>query len=63
MGSSFLPKCKPKITRISALPKIVALIFGDFLVSVGSWFDRAEILVVLRLHFGRNDDPINSFRI
>ena len=42
--------------------------FGDFLVSVGSFFGydpclfgRAEILVILGLHFGRNDDLINSF--
>ena len=40
---------------------------GDFLVSVGSFFGydpwlfgRAEILVILGLHFGRNDDLINS---
>ena len=48
--------------------RIVALFFGDFLVSVGSFFGyhpclfgRAEILVILGLHFGRNDDLINSF--
>ena len=42
--------------------------FGDYLVSVGSFFGyqpcllgRAEILVMLGLHFGRNDDLINSF--
>ena len=42
--------------------------FGDFLVSVGSFFGydpclfgRAEILVISGLHFGRNDDLINSF--
>ena len=42
--------------------------FGDFLVSVGSFFGydpflfgRAEILVIFGLHFGRNDDLINSF--
>jgi hypothetical protein len=61
MRSSFLPKCKQKITaaRISD---------DDFLVSVGSFFGydpclfgRAEILVNLGLHFGRNDDLINSF--
>ena len=50
--------------------RIVALFFGDFLVSVGSCFGynpylfgRAEILVILGLHFGRNDDLINSFCI
>ena len=50
--------------------RIVALFFGDFLVSVGSFigydpclFDRAEIFVVLGLHFGRKDDLINSFWI
>ena len=48
--------------------RIVALFFGDFLVTVGSFFGydpflfgRAEILVILGLHFGRNDDLINSF--
>ena len=48
--------------------RIVALFFGDFLVSVGSFFGydpclfgRAEILVILGLHFGRNDDLIYSF--
>ena len=42
--------------------------FGDFLVSVGSFFGYnpflfgwAEILVIFGLHFGRNDDLINSF--
>jgi hypothetical protein len=46
----------------------IALLLGDFLVSVGSFFGydpclfgRAEILVILGLHFGRNDDVINSF--
>ena len=37
---------------------------GDFLVSVGSFFGynpRAEILVIFGLHFGRNDDLLNSF--
>ena len=50
--------------------RIVALFFGDFLVSVGGFFDydpclfgRAEILVILGLHFGRNNDIINSFWI
>ena len=45
-----------------------SIFFGDFLVSVGSFFGydpclfgRAEILVILGLHFGRNDDLINSF--
>ena len=48
--------------------RIVALFFGDFLVSVGSFFDydpylfgRVEILVILGLHFGRKGDLINSF--
>ena len=50
--------------------RIIALLFGDFLVSIGSFygydprlFGRAEILVILGLHFGRNDDLINSFWI
>ena len=48
--------------------RIVALCFGDFLVSVGIFFGydpclfgRAEILVILGLYFGRNDELINSF--
>ena len=48
--------------------RMVALIFGDFVVSVGNFFGydpslfgRAEILVILGLHFGRNNDLINSF--
>ena len=47
--------------------RIVALFWGDFLVSIGSFFGydpclfcRAEILVILGLYFGRNDDLINS---
>ena len=51
--------CPTKQTRI------VALFFGDFLVSAGSFFGydsslfgRAEILVILGLYFGRNDDLI-----
>ena len=47
---------------------IVALFFGDFLVSVGSFFGydhclfgKAEILVIFGLHFGRNNDLLNSF--
>ena len=54
--------CPTKQTRI------VTLIFGDFLVGVLSFFGydpclfgRAEILVILGLHFGRNDDLMNSF--
>ena len=56
--------CPTKQTRI------LALCFCDFLVSVASFFGydpwlfgRAEILVILGLHFGRNDDLINSFWI
>jgi hypothetical protein len=48
--------------------RIIALFFGDFLVIVGSFFGydpclfgRAEILVILGLHFGRKDALINSF--
>ena len=50
--------------------RIVALCFGDFLVSVGSFFGydpclfcRAEILVIFGFHFGRNHDLIDSFWI
>ena len=41
--------------------------FGDFLVSVGSFilapylFGRAEIIVILGLHFGRNYDLLHRF--
>ena len=43
--------------------------FGDFLVSLGSFFGNdclfggAEILVIFSLHFGRNDDLTNLFWI
>ena len=55
--------CPSKQTRIEAP------FFGDFLVNVGSFFfsydpcllGGAEIPVILGLHFGRNDDLINSF--
>ena len=46
MKSSFLPKCEPKIVRISALY---------------SPHYRAEILTIFGSCFGRNDDFINSF--
>ena len=68
MRSSFLPKCKPKITRISAQTKDRSTFFGIILVSVGSFFGydpclfgRAEILVIFGLHFERNDDLENPF--
>ena len=72
MRSSFLPKCKPKITRI--LPyhtnKDRSTFYGDFLVSIGSFFGydpclyrKAEIIVILGLHFGRSNDLLNSFWI
>ena len=71
MRSSFLPKCKNKKLH-GLLPyytnKDRSSSFGDFLVSVGSFFgynpclfSSAEFLVILGLHFGRNDDLINSF--
>ena len=42
--------------------RIVALFFGDFLVSVGTcFFGMAEIWNIFGWHFGRNDDLINSF--
>ena len=51
-------------------PTIQTRIIALFLVSVCSFFGydpclfgRAEILVILGLHFGRNDDLINSFWI
>ena len=50
--------------------KTVAPFFGDSLVNVGSFFGydpclfgRAEILVILVLHFWGNDDLISSFWI
>ena len=48
MRSSFLSKYKPKITRISAFHtnKDCSTFFGEFLVSVGSFF-LAMILVCL----------------
>ena len=56
--------CPTKQTRI------IAFLFCDFFVSVGSFFGyhpclfgRAEILVIFGLHFGRNDDLLNSFWI
>ena len=45
MRSSFLPKCQPKVIRISALP------FNKLMV---------EILVIFGCHFERNDDLIDS---
>ena len=49
--------CPTKQTRI------VALFVGDYLVSIGRFynpflFGRAEIFVILGLHFGRNEDLI-----
>ena len=72
MRSSFLPKCKPKITRI--LPyqtnKDRSTFFWWFFGELGSFFGydpclfgRAEILVIFGWHFGRNDDLIDSFWI
>ena len=69
MRSSFLPKCKPKITRIFPLPYkqglqhsllvIFLVIEGSFLGYDPYFFGRTEILVILGLHFGRNDVLIN----
>ena len=69
MWSSFLPKCQPKITRISPLSNkqgwsskklhtITKKVCYDPCL-----FGRAEILVIFGWHFGRNDDLINSFWI
>ena len=59
--------CLTKQTRI------IVLFFGDFFVSVGSFFGydpclfgKAEILVIFGCHFGRNDDLIkwiNNYRV
>ena len=72
MRSLFLPNANPKLQGF--LPyhtnKDHSIFFGDFLVSVGRFFGydpclffRAEIRVIFGLHFGRNDDLINSFWI
>ena len=72
MRSSFLPKCKPKIPRISAIPYnqrskyFFWWFFGQCRQFFGynpCLFGRAEILVLFGLHFGRKDDLINSFWI
>ena len=63
MRSSFLPGHLPYQTNMDR-----GIFFGDFFVSLGSLFGyepclfgRAEIVVILGLHFGRNDDLINLF--
>ena len=56
MRSSFLQKCKPKITRISALPNNHQKKCYDLCL-----YGRAKILVIFGVHFWRNDDLINSF--
>ena len=53
MRSSFLPKFEPKIARI----------YKVFFGYDPCLFDKAEILVTFGLHFGINDDLINSFGI
>ena len=71
MRSSFLPKWKRKITRISALPYKQGSFFWWFFGECRQFFfgydpclfGRAEILVILGLNFGRNDDLMNSFWI
>ena len=75
MRSLFLPKCQPKITKISALPSKknswaeILVIFGwHFGRNIHSEFNwplegRVEILQIFGWHFGRNDDLINSFWI
>ena len=65
MRSSFLSKCKPKVTRISALPtRIVAektAYTHQKKCHDPCLFGRAEIHVIFGLHFGRNDDLKNQF--
>ena len=72
MRSSFLPKCKLKITRIIALLNKQGsqhFFLVIFFVSVGIFFTmilvcgRAEILVTLGLHFGRKDVSSAKFCI
>ena len=67
------PKMQPKNYKdfcSTIQTRIVALFFGDFLVSAGSFFSydpclfgRADILAFFGLYFGKNDDLINSFWI
>ena len=62
MRSSFLPKCKPKFTRIVAKKELPTLPKKSPKKGYGPYlFSRAEIHVILGLHSGRNDDLINSF--
>ena len=75
MRSSFLPKCKHKITYIQGfLPTKQTKIVDKKKCQKSPknhqkkcydpcLFGRAEILVIFCLHFGRNDDLINSFWI
>ena len=69
MRSSFLPKCKPKI---SALPNKQGSQPKNCLHSPKyhkkkcydpCFYGRAEILIIFGLHVGRNNDLINSFWI
>ena len=68
--SSLLPKCKPKITRISALPNKQGSKAKNLPTITKKspkkyydpcFFGRAEILVIFGLHFERHDDLMNSF--
>ena len=55
--------CRTKQLRIIAL--FVGDFFGEFREFFFGYdpylFGRAEIVVIFGLHFGRNDDLINSF--
>ena len=69
MRSSFLLKCKPKIVRISVLPKkqgskpkkLPTLTKKSHKMYDPCLLGRAEILAIFGLNFGRNDYLINSF--
>ena len=65
MALFFNPACLFRSARLLGTSEYHSTFFDDFLVSVGSFFGYNPclfgMLVILGLHFGRNDDPINSF--
>ena len=67
MRSLFLPKCRPKITRISTLPNKQGSLPKKLPTLTKNHQKNATILVCLvgqkSLHFGRNNDLMNSFWI
>ena len=68
LGHHFSRNANQKLQGVLPYQTNKKQFFGDFVVSVGSFFGydpclfgRAELLVIFGLHFGRNDDLINSF--